>query len=82
MTKYKLTMETIKYKTRSMSSLTPCPHGIRAECHNAGIRKPLLVHVGSWMEVDCPHFVADDAKRKEVTCNYTEGELFSFYVSR
>jgi len=75
-------MEKIKYKIRLWRSTTPCPHGITAECHNAGIRKPRLVHVGSWMESDCPHFVADDAKRKEVTCNYTEGALFSFYVSR
>ncbi len=75
-------MEVIKYKVRSQRSLTPCPHGVHAECHNAKILKPVLVHVGSWMETDCPHFVGENKETKEVTCNYTKGELFSFYVSR
>ena len=65
-----------------MSSITPCPHGVTAVCPNAGIKKPVLVHVGSWMESDCPHFVSEDKKKNEVVCNYTEGDLFSFYVSR
>lgn len=75
-------METIKYRLRDHSSKTPCPHGVHAECHAAKIMKPLLVHVGSWMEKDCPHFVSVNEERKEVVCNYTEGDLFSFYVSR
>ena len=53
-------MEVIKYKVRSQRSLTPCPHGVHAECHNAKILKPVLVHVGSWMETDCPHFVGEN----------------------
>jgi len=74
-------MKLIPYKILSDSSKTPCPHGMRATCHNCRIEKPLLVHVGSWMEKDCPFFVEDKGRRKGVVCDYMETE-FKVYNSR
>ena len=53
-------MEKIRYKIRSMSSKTPCPHGMMATCINRHMTTPHLVHVGSGLERDCPFFVSDD----------------------
>ena len=73
--------KTIPYITRSQSSKTPCPHGMKATCHNCGIKKPLLVYVGSWMERDCPFFIEDKGKKIGVVCNYMETS-FKIYESK
>lgn len=60
----------IKYKIVSDSSTVPCPHGMMATCANCRIKKPVLVHVASWMEKDCPYYGGIDEKVHEVICNY------------
>lgn len=45
-------MEKYKYKTRSMSSITPCPHGVTAECTTQESRNQrlfTLVHGWKWI---------------------------------
>lgn len=56
----------IPYIIRSDSSKTPCPHGMKATCDNYGFKKPHLVHVGSWMEKDCPFLSKIKAEYKEL----------------
>ena len=75
-------MEKVKYKMRSDSSKTPCPHGMMATCTNCRITKPQIVHVGSWMERDCPFFAGEVIGKKEVLCNYIPTDLFRTYNSR
>lgn len=75
-------MEKVKYKVRSYSSKTPCPHGMTATCSNCSITKPHIVHVGSWMEKDCPFFAGEVIGKKEVFCNYMPTDIFKIYNSR
>ncbi len=74
--------EIIRYKTYLKSSKTPCPHGMMATCSNCKITKPLLVHVGSWMENDCPYYGGHVDKKKEVICNFVPGNQVTVYNSR
>ena len=76
-----MTTTIIPYTIRSHSSKTPCPHGMKATCYNCGIKKPRLVHVGSWMERDCPFFVEDKGERKGVVCDFIS-DTFTIYNSR
>lgn len=73
--------KTIPYTIRSQSSRTPCPHGMKATCDNCGIKNPRVVHVGSWMERDCPFFVEDKVGQKVVVCDFIPG-TFTVYESR
>lgn len=74
-------MKKVKYKVRSDSSKTPCPHGMMATCTNCRITKPHIVHVGSWMERDCPFFVEDKGEREGVVCDFIPN-TFTIYNSR
>ena len=74
--------EIIRYKTYLKGSKTPCPHGMMATCSNCKITKPLLVHVGSWMENDCPYYGGHVDKKKEVICNFVPGNQVTVYNSR
>lgn len=78
---WRIPYTTIHYTVRSESSRTPCPHGMMATCYNCGIKRPHKVHVGSWMERDCPFFIEDRGLRHGVVCNYMETE-FKIYNSR
>jgi len=76
-----MVQEVISYTLRSDSSQTPCPHGMKATCLNCGIKKPRLVHVGSWMERDCPFFVESKDGRKAIVCDFIPNS-FTTYNSR
>lgn len=71
----------IPYIIRSDSSKTPCPHGMKATCDNCGFKKPHLVHVGSWMEKDCPFFIEDKGRIQGVVCDFIPNS-FTIYNSR
>ena len=75
-------METIQYKTYSRSSKTPCPYGMMGTCEACKITKPVLVHVGSWMENDCPYYGGHAEKKKQIVCNFAPGDQATVYNSR
>lgn len=75
-------MELIQYKIRSHSSRTPCPHGMTATCENCKITKPILVHVGSWMEYDCPFYGGHGENKNQIVCNYDSDSRITSYNSR
>lgn len=74
-------MQVIPYKLRAQSSKTPCPHGMRATCTNCGINKPVLVHVGSGLEWDCPFYCGEGEQKNTTLCDFIPG-TFTIYNSR
>lgn len=74
-------MEIIPYKIRAQRSKTPCPNGMKATCDRCKINKPVLVHVGSWMEWDCPFYQGEGEQKNTTLCDFIP-DTFTVYNSR
>ena len=60
----------IKYQIDIMLSRTPCPYGMKATCQAEGIKDPVPVKVGTYLEKNCPFLVARDHKKTWVMCGF------------
>ncbi len=54
---------------------------MKATCDNCKINKPVLVHVGSWMEWDCPFYQGEGEQKNTTLCDFIPG-TFTIYNSR
>lgn len=60
----------LSYIVREYRCKTPCPYDMKATCMICKINKPVVVHIGSWMEEDCPYLIRVDGHKKTVICSF------------